>query len=59
MIFKADTPNSPFRKNIDLKENSVTADDGQFYFTFLLSSFIFRQTRATRFFFFSLILVSS
>ena len=58
MIFKADTPNSLFRKNIDLKENSVTADDGQFYFTFSFSSFIFRQTRATRFFF-SLILVSS
>ena len=51
MIFKADTPNSPIRKNIDLKENCVTADDGQFYFTFSFSSFIFRQTRATRFFF--------
>ena len=58
MIFKADNPSSPFRKNIDLKENSVTADDGQFYFAFSFPSFIFRRTRATRFFF-SLILVSS
>ena len=50
MTFKADNPSSPFRKNIDLKENSVTADDGQFYFAFSFSSFIFRRTRATRFF---------
>ena len=44
MIFKADTPNSLFRKNIDLKENSVTADDGQFYFTFSFSSLVITDT---------------